>query len=270
MSLQALQAIDRVKLLGRIIKNKRLPNTPQGADAATRAVSGLSLLEESIIVSVSETTITIAIIDEHVLFREGLRLILKDMPRVEIAGEAADDVQGLELISNCKPDIVLLDIALLDGNGIQFLHSVRAQSPETKVLILGNSRNEDILISAIESGAKGYLSKEADTSTLYQAILSVDKGEIWAKRYFFTKYFESLSAEDSEHRSQEENLINSLTPRQKEVLLLLAKGSTNREIADGLCISEKTVKCHLNNIFKKLSIHNRLEAIMYTFKLGIN
>lgn len=220
--------------------------------------------------NVSETTITIAIIDEHVLFREGLRLILKDMPRVELAGEAVDEVQGLELIANCKPDIVLLDIAVLEENCTQFLHSVRTQSPETKILILGCSMNDNILITAIESGAKGYLSKESDTSTLYQAILSVDKGEIWVKRYFFTKYFESLSAEDSEHRSQEETLTNSLTPRQKEVLLFLAEGCTNREIANGLCISEKTVKCHLNNIFKKLNIHNRLEAILYTLKRDLN
>lgn len=212
------------------------------------------------------TTIKVVITAKQKLFREGLRRILKDFDGVVITGEAADTQQSLELIAKGKPDVTLLDSALLDTNNLSFFRSARIENPATNILILCNGVDEKILLSAIEAGARGYLSTDSNISCLFNAILSVQQGELWIERKLITKHFDSLIDDAQKQPLATKKVPSLLTPREEEVLHYLAKGQTNKVIGEKLFISEKTVKSHLRNIFKKLNISSRIEAIMYSME----
>jgi DNA-binding NarL/FixJ family response regulator len=215
------------------------------------------------------TKIRVVIVDDHTLFREGLCLILRDFQGLEIVGEAANGIQAVEVISDLQPDIVLLDITMPQLNGFELLPIIKQKSPATKTLIVSGAMNEDSIIQAIEAGAKGYLSKDASVSCLFNAIMVVANGELWVERRLIAKYFNGQVATMSGRKESLEKTENLLTPREQEVLLLLTKGSTNKEIGQKLFISEKTVKSHLSRIFKKLNVNKRLEAILCAMKQGL-
>ena len=212
----------------------------------------------------------VIIVDDHRLFREGLRLILKGMNGVDIVAEAANGIQAIELIDKLKPDIAIVDITIPQLNGLNLLTVIKQKSPETKALMLTNSTDEDAIIKALMAGAKGYLSKDASVSCLLNAIKVIDNGELWVERKLIAKYFNDAANSNSVQQEPRKKANQALTPREKEVLHLLTEGKTNKEIAQKLFISEKTVKSHLNRIFKKFNVTRRLEAILYAIKQGLS
>lgn len=214
--------------------------------------------------------IRVVIIDDHRLFREGLRLILKSIKGIDIVAEAVNGIQAIDVISDLKPDIAFVDITMPQLDGLKLLPIIKQKSPETKSLMLTSSTDEDTIIKALKAGAKGYLSKDASISCLLNAIKVINKGELWVERKLIARYFNDTANANPIQQERREKVKQALTSREQEVLHLLTQGNTNKEIAQKLFISEKTVKSHLNRIFKKFNVTRRLEAILYAIKQGLS
>jgi len=214
--------------------------------------------------------IRVVIADDQRLLREMLRLTLRQEKGIEIVGEAGNGLQAIDVISDLKPDIVLLDIIMPEMNGIKVLPAIREKSPKTKALMLTVAKDEAMILKALKAGAKGYLSKDVGISDLIKAIQAVHQGELWVERKLMARFFEGESIADPKDDDRPGKTKEGLTPREQEVLRLLTKGSTNKEIAKALFISEKTVKSHLNSIFRKLKVSRRLQAILYAIRRGLS
>ncbi|NOR54234.1 MAG: response regulator, partial [Candidatus Aminicenantes bacterium] len=148
--------------------------------------------------------------------------------------------------------------------------AVREKSSNTKALMLSAAMDEAVIFKALKAGAKGYLSKDISSSDLIKAIQTVHQGELWIERKLMARFFEGETTADSGEEARAGTLKEVLTLREKEILSILTKGHTNKEIAQTLFISEKTVKSHLNNIFRKLNVTRRLQAILYTINRGMS
>jgi DNA-binding NarL/FixJ family response regulator len=213
--------------------------------------------------------IQVLIADDHRLFREGLRLILAREEEIAVVGEASDGQNTVDLAGRLKPDVALLDIAMPLMSGIEVILPIRQRSPRTKSLMLTASQNEAKIFSALKAGAKGYLSKNASACDLIKAIRSVHQGDMWVERKLIAKYFETEANANFPVGDQEDIPKEPFTPREHEILLCLAKGCTNKEIAEALFISEKTVKSHLTRIFRKLNVPGRFQAVLYAIQLRL-
>jgi DNA-binding NarL/FixJ family response regulator len=214
--------------------------------------------------------ISVVIADDHRLFREGLRLIIEQEESIEVAGEAVNGTQAISVISDLKPDVVLLDIKMPEKSGIEILPAIRKNSPKTKPLMLSGIVDEKTILMALKLGAKGYISKDAGVSDLIKAIEIVHRGELWVEHKLISKFFtEEESIVSSAIEDQPKKVKGELSQRELEVLRCLTTGCTNKELAQALFISEKTVKSHLNSIFKKLNITGRLQAILYAIHNGL-
>jgi DNA-binding NarL/FixJ family response regulator len=214
--------------------------------------------------------IRVVIADDHGLFREMLRLTLRRDGSVKIVGEAANGRQTIDIISDLKPDIVLLDSTMPEMGGIEVLPVIREKNLKTKALMLTANKNETVIFKALKGGAKGYLSKDVSISDLIKAIQAVHKGELWVERKLMARFFdkEATASPKEERRAERPKMV--LTPREKEILSILTTGCTNKEIAQALFISEKTVKSHLNSIFRKLNVTRRLQAILQAINRGLS
>jgi DNA-binding NarL/FixJ family response regulator len=219
-----------------------------------------------------EDQIRVAIVSDHKLFREGLRLSLGQAESIEIVGEAVNWPQAIYVINNLNPDVVLLSINIPDMDSIEAIALIRQKNPKIKTLILGASNEEATIFNAMKAGAKGYISKDASVSDLIKAIQTIHQGELWVERKLMFKFFDKGGIADSkdEDRHGRGRIKHELTSREQEVLRLLTKGYTNKEIAQALFVSEKTVKSHLNNIFRKLNVTRRLQAILYAINHGVS
>lgn len=216
-----------------------------------------------------DSKIRIVIAEDHKLFCEGLRLILSNYGNFEIVGEVTNGLQAIDVISDLQPDVILLDIALPDLNGIEVIPIIKEKSPGTKALMLTVSEDEDAILKVLKAGAKGYLSKNTDASDLIKAIQVVCNGELWVERKLVTKFFDKDMTAHSDSKDRQKTALETLTYREHDVLRSLIRGATNKEIAHELFISEKTVKSHLNKVFKKLNVSRRLEAILCAIKSGL-
>ena len=216
----------------------------------------------------NENIIRLVIASDNQLFREGLCRILKEQTNIEIVAEAANELQATEVISDLKPDIVLLGVSLPELNSLRIIPLIKQKSPVTKAIILSGGMDEDAIIKALESGAKGYLSNDSSIACLVNAIKVVHNGELWIERRLMAKYFNGDITADSWLAGSPEKIKEVLTPREQDVLRILMQGATNKEIGRQLYICEKTVKSHLNSIFKKLNVSSRIEAILYATKQG--
>ncbi len=214
--------------------------------------------------------IRIVIADDHKLLREMLCQTLRQEKSIEVVGEAGNGLQTIDVISDLKPDIVLLDIIMPAVNGIKVLPAIREKSPKTKALMLTVANDEAMILKALKAGAKGYLSKDVGISDLIKAIQAVHQGELWVERKLMARFFEGEAIADPKGEDRFGKTKEGLTQREQEVLRLLTKGSTNKEIAKALFISEKTVKSHLNSIFRKLNVSRRLQAILYAIRRGLS
>jgi len=207
-------------------------------------------------------------VDDHRLCRESLGLILGQETIIEIVAQEVNGLQALEVISELKPEIVLVGITMSESDGLQIISVIKERSPATKAIIITGGMDEKVIMAAIKAGAKGYLSKNSSISRLINAIKAVNNGELWIERQLIAKYFNGDITVGSGPAGPPEKIEEILTPREQEVLRILMQGATNKEIGRQLFICEKTVKSHLNSIFKKLNVRRRLEAILCAIKQG--
>ena len=206
------------------------------------------------------SVIKIIIADDHLMVREGLKQLLELQGDIEVIGQADDGIQCLDMINKLKPDVVLLDINMPNMNGIQTLQVLRQNQNKIKVLILTIHNEIEYLLKAVEIGVDGYVLKDSDSSVLKKAIMAVYEGETYIEP--------SLTPlmKDRLEKINKQNDDEILTRREVEVLKLLAEGLFNKEIAYKLSISEKTVKNHVSNIFKKIGVFDRTQAAVYAIK----
>ncbi len=212
--------------------------------------------------------IKLVIVDDHALFREGLASILRLEEDLEVSGLAGSVAEAVEVVRAIKPEIVLMDFTLPDGNGAEATRLILAEHPECKIIFLTMSEQDENLFAAIRSGAKGYLLKNLSPSKLVASVRAVQQGESALSRTMTLRLMDELSRTKASERVADAAL-DDLTPREIDVLQELAAGLTNREIAERLVISQNTVKYHVHAILDKLNLSNRREAAEYARKHGI-
>jgi len=214
-----------------------------------------------------EQRIRILIADDHSLMRQGLKQILEIEKGFEIVGLAIDGEEAIEQCLKYKPDILLLDINMPNMNGIQALRRIKDMGLDTRVIMLTIHDDREYLFETINIGAEGYVLKDAEASSLIKAIKDVYSGE----SYIHPSLASAFVKEYKKRGKDTENDFNKehLTRREYEVITLIAEGLNNREIAEQLFISEKTVKNHVSNIFKKIGVNDRTQAAIYAFKHNI-
>lgn len=213
--------------------------------------------------------IQILIADDNRLFREGLYMILAREEEIEVVGEASDGPQTVELAGNLRPDVALLGISMPVMDSIEVILPIRKRSPQTKLLMLTTSQDEAKIFSALKAGARGYLSKNTSSCDLIKAIRSVHQGDLWVERKLIAKYFEREANAHYPVTERDDMNNRKFTSREHDILRCLTTGCSNKEIADSLFISEKTVKSHLTRIFRKLDVSGRFQAILYAIQLGL-
>ena len=216
-----------------------------------------------------EGAIRLVIADSHQLFRAGLRLLLNSEEGIALVGDAAHGLETIEVVSALQPDVVLLDINLSGMDGVGILRPIKQQSPATKPLLLTSAQDEGLIFKALRAGAKGYLSKDTSSADLPKAIQAVHEGDLWVDRKMIARFVEEGAVADLREEKQRGRKKQALTTREEEILHLLASGGTNKDIGQALFISEKTVKCHLQSIFRKLNVTRRLQAILYAVHRGL-
>ncbi len=208
--------------------------------------------------------IKIVLVDDHRLFLDGIKSLLSEVDFIDIIGEASSGNEALDLLTNIKPDIIMMDISMKGLSGIDVSKEITMLYPDIKIMILSMHTNEEFVINAIKAGAKGYLSKDTSKEELLDAIQIIQEGgECYSKlisENFLKSYVKKYKAE----QSLIENKI--LTQREIEILKLAVHGLSNKEIADKLFISTKTVDSHKNNIMQKLKLKNTAEMVLYAVK----
>jgi two-component system nitrate/nitrite response regulator NarL len=205
------------------------------------------------------------IVDDHVLFREGLASIISSDPDIEIAGMAGTVQEAVELAQSLKPGVILMDFNLPDGTGAEATRLILEDHPECKVIFLTMSEKKEDLFAAIRSGAKGYLLKNMRPQKLVAAIRSVQKGEAALSRLMTMHLMEEFSRTEAPHHTED----ITITLREIDVLAAIAAGLSNQEISKKLYISENTVKSHVHSILEKLNLSDRKEAAEYARKHGL-
>lgn len=210
--------------------------------------------------------IRILICDDHTILREGLKLLLSKQSGIEVIGEASTGEELLNLARRLSPDVVIMDISLPDINGITLTKMIVKEDPRIAVLILTMYNDKEYLISSLKAGAKGYLIKEGTIDEMKKAIDVVYRHQIYIDRRFGEETINEVMKRLQEKSLEENNDI--LTPREKDVLALIAEGKSNKEIASILNISAKTVDVHRSNIMRKLDVHDAISLVKKAAQKG--
>jgi len=211
-------------------------------------------------------SVTVLLVDDHPIVRQGLRNLLDSMPDFKVVGEAGDGLQALELIEKVQPQVLVIDVVMPGLSGLEVTQRVKRQWPAVKVIILSMQNNEAYVVSALKSGASGYILKDTGPEELVDAIRAVVKGE----RYLSKQLSERIiNAYVSKVDEAEVDPYETLTNREKEILHLIAEGFTNQEIAERLYISPRTAELHRSNVLNKLSLKNQVDLVRFAIKRGI-
>ena len=211
--------------------------------------------------------IRILLADDHSLVRKGLRLLLERAPDLEVAGEAADGREAVRLAATLEPDIVIMDIAMPQWNGIDATAQIVKQNPRIGVIILSMHSDESYLMRALTAGARGYLLKDSAEEDLLRAVQAVAQG-----RPFFSPVIAKALLEDYVRQLKQRGLQDTyelLTDREKQILQLLAEGKSNKEVATLLDLSPYTVETHRTHLMQKLNLHNTAEIVLYAVRKKI-
>lgn len=205
--------------------------------------------------------IKIMIADDHSMIREGLKSLLELEGDIQVVAEAEDGVDCLEKLKICTPDVLLLDINMPRKNGLEVLQTLKSSKSKIKVLVLTVHNEVEYLMKAVDIGVDGYILKDSESAELKKAIFSIVEGE----NYIQPSLIPALNSKMIE-KNRDEGKIESLTKRELEVLKLLAVGMYNKEVAEKLNISERTVKNHVSNIFKKIEVTDRTQAAVFAIR----
>jgi two-component system response regulator NreC len=210
--------------------------------------------------------IRVLIADDHTIVRAGVRLLLDAEPDIEVVGEAVNGNEAMRLTESLKPEVVLMDIAMPDTNGLDATRLLKERFPETHVLVLTVHRSEEYFFEMLKAGASGYVLKGAETSELIDAVRCVSRGEAFLHptmtRQLLQDYLDRLRQADDPHDSL-------LTRRENEILRLLADGYSTKEIAERLFVSSSTIHSHRTNLMRKLNLSTRHELVQYARRHGL-
>ena len=210
--------------------------------------------------------VRLLLVDDHPIVRTGLRMLFQSEPDMVVVGEVNGGEEALEAVQTLHPDVVIMDVAMPGMNGIEATRRIKESSPETAVLALTMHEDEQYFFAMLHAGASGYIPKRAAPDDFVSAIRVVAEGNFFLYSTL-ARFLMKDMAEQTPAASQER--VESLTPRETEVLTYIAEGFTSREIADTLVISVKTVERHRENIMTKLDIHNRVELVKFAIRKGL-
>jgi NarL family two-component system response regulator LiaR len=206
--------------------------------------------------------IRVLVVDDHTVVRDGLRTFLELQDSIEVAGEAADGEEALEVAATLRPDVVLMDLVMPRLDGVAAMRRLRERVPSARVIVLTSFLDEDKLFPALRAGAAGYLLKNAEPQEVVRAIRAAYAGEALLDPAVAARVVESLAAGGDDP-------LERLTPREREVLLLIGRGFPNKRIARELAVSEKTVKTHVGHVFAKLGVTDRTQAAIVAVRAGL-
>jgi DNA-binding NarL/FixJ family response regulator len=214
------------------------------------------------------TAIRVLVADDQRVVREGLEMLLRLLPEIEVVGLASDGEEAVSLAGRLRPDVVLMDLGMPHCNGVEATRRLRERQPGTHVIVLTTYADDRSVVAALRAGARGFLTKDAGASQIEQALRAVMRGEAAidpAVQHHVVAALAAAGAEDAPAAA----LPDGLTPREAEVMALIAAGLSNAEIADRLVISEATVKSHVNHLFGKTGVRDRAQAVAYAYRNGL-
>ena len=214
----------------------------------------------------SAGVVRVVVVDDHVLYRRGLEMVLGTEEDILIVGEAANGVDAVEEVARTRPDVVLMDVRMPGGDGIEACRQIRERGLSARVVMITTSEDEKDLVAALRAGAKGYLLKDAPAEQIVDGIRAVNAGESLLSPALTSTLLAEFTALVGAEEDQDPGA--SLTEREREVLAVLGEGCTNKEIAARLFISENTVKNHVHNLLEKLGLHSRTEAALFAARRG--
>jgi DNA-binding NarL/FixJ family response regulator len=213
--------------------------------------------------------IRVLIADDQALIREGLEMLLGLSPGIEVVGSVADGDEAVRAVEAHRPDVVLMDLRMPRCDGVEATRRIARDHPSTGVVVLTTYADDDSIFSALEAGAMGYLTKDAGAREIQEAIRTVHAGEALLNPAVQLRLIQQLRGAPSARIGPSPALPDGLTPREAEVLGLIAEGLSNAEIAQRLVVSEATVKTHINNIFSKAGLRDRAQAVVYAMRHGL-
>jgi two-component system nitrate/nitrite response regulator NarL len=213
--------------------------------------------------------IRILIVDDHTLFRNGIKLVLQRHEGFEVVGEAGDGLEGVKRAKQLKPDVVLLDLHMAGTGGLEALRLLAEDVPQAQVLMLTVSENAEDLLETLRAGARGYLLKNIDTEFLLESIRHAAQGESVMSPQIAHKLADALRIPARENAPVADVSPGKLSPREREIIVMLARGASNKEIARELSLSESTIKIHVQGILRKLNIGKRVQAAVYAAEHGL-
>jgi two-component system response regulator NreC len=209
----------------------------------------------------------IVIAEDHTILREGLKALLSSSPEIQVVGEAEDGREALRVALELKPDMLLMDLSMPRMSGMEAIREIRKQVPEIRILVLTVHKSEEYVLAALQAGADGYILKDATHAELLMAIETVLSGKHYLTPEVSGKVIEGYL--EGKKGGRTDSSWDSLTLREKEILKLIAEGYKNKQIAEFLCISLKTVEKHRDNLIKKLDLHNVAALTTYAMERGL-
>jgi DNA-binding NarL/FixJ family response regulator len=210
----------------------------------------------------------VVVADDQTVVREGIVMLLGLLPGVEVVGSAGDGEEAVRLVGDLAPDVVLMDLRMPRCDGVEATRRIRAEYPGTQVVVLTTFADDESLFPALRAGARGYLTKDAGGDEIVRAVESVLSGDAGLSPSVQRRLLERLSEPEAEPAAPPE-APDGLTARETEVLVLIAEGLTNQEIARALHVSTATVKTHINNLFAKTGLKDRAQAVRYAYGKGL-
>jgi NarL family two-component system response regulator YdfI len=213
--------------------------------------------------------IRVVIADDHPVVRTGLRLMLGTEEDIELVGEAADGAMAVRLVNELKPDVVLVDLRMPEMDGLEAIKHIRAETPQSVVLILTTYNEDDLMLRGLQAGARGYLLKECSQETLLHAIRAAARGEMLMQPETMARLLTYSTRTIAPSASKRERHTVSFTEREQEVLAGLARGERNKEIAAHMGITGRTVEAYLTSIYTKLNVDSRSAAIVAAIERGL-